>query len=547
MGRELGVEFRYNRRMSFFWRVLVWVAVALGVIAVHTSALATPQTTAAVGAGVAPETVEEPDSPRASMQHYFELCNKAKYAEAAIYLDTPRSEAKRGPELAQMLAAVLSKKIWIEVDQLSGASDGKKDDGLPANTDEIGRIKMPGSVSQPVRIVRREARTQDEEARWVFSQQTVAHIDEWYSDLDDRWIRKRIPAPLLEMGPEALLWWQWIALPLLMTLALAIGRVLSYVSRKIVSRMALRTPTTVDDRLVLRLDGPIAIAWALLITYVLVPKLGLYVPAEQFVRRLLKAFGLLAFFWALFRAVAVVCETIAEAPWAISRPGVQTLASVGARAGKIAVGAIGVVAILSQLGYPVASLITGLGIGGVVLALAAQKTVENLFGSISILADQPFRVGDFIRVDGVEGRVETIGLRSTRIRTADRTLVILPNGKLADMRIESFASRDRFRLVAKLPILKSASPETIKSITNAIEKILDEHPKTKGLVHSALLVGYTDQSIDIETIAYVATTDAIEFGKIRDELLAAFLVAIRETGAELASPHVVMAPAAPAA
>lgn len=530
--------------MSIFGRLLAWVVIVLSVVTLRSVALAAPPAVAAAGAAaatlVANDADEEPDSPRASMQHYFELCNKAKYAEAAVYLDVPKSEAKRAPELAQMLAAVLNKKIWIELDQLAGTSDGKKDDGLPANTDEIGRIKMPGSASQPVRIVRRDAKTQDEEARWVFTQQTVAHIDQWYSDLDDRWIRKRLPAPLLAMGPEALLWWQWIAVPLLMAGAIVVGRLLSFVSRKVVSRLALRTPTKVDDRLVLRLDGPIAIAWALLITYILVPKLGLYVPAEEFVRRILKALGLLAFFWALLRAVAVVCETIAEAPWAISHPGVQTLASVGARAGKIAVGAIGVVAILSQLGYPVASLITGLGIGGVVIALAAQKTVENLFGSVSILADQPFRVGDQIKVDGIEGRVETIGLRSTRIRTADRTLVILPNGKLADMRIESFAPRDRFRFVAKLPIAKSATPGTLKKITTQIGKLLDEHPKTKGFEHSALLVGYTDQSIDIEAVAYVNTTDATDFGNIRDELLGAFLDAIRGAGAELASPQIVV-------
>ena len=121
--------------------------------------------------------------------------------------------------------------------------------------------------------------------------------------------------------------------------------------------------------------------------------------------------------------------------------------------GKLVVGAIALMVALSALGYPVTSVIAGLGIGGVALALAAQKTVENLFGSVSILADQPFQVGDTIRVDTVEGTVETIGLRSTRMRTVDRTLIIIPNGKLADMRIESLGPRDRMRFATRLSLV----------------------------------------------------------------------------------------------
>ncbi len=90
-------------------------------------------------------------------------------------------------------------------------------------------------------------------------------------------------------------------------------------------------------------------------------------------------------------------------------------------------------ATLAAFGYPVATVLAGLGIGGIALAFGAQKTIENLFGSIALAADQPFRVGDFVRIEDFTGNVERIGMRSTQIRTSDRTLVSLPNGKLADM------------------------------------------------------------------------------------------------------------------
>src|SRR5206468_11561346 len=108
------------------------------------------------------------------------------------------------------------------------------------------------------------------------------------------------------------------------------------------------------------------------------------------------------FFWGLFRAVTVAGDE-AQTTWAVDKPSVRSLASVGVRLGKVVVAALATMVALSELGYPVTSVIAGLGIGGIALALAAQKTVENLFGSVSILVDQPFQVGDTIRVDTVEG------------------------------------------------------------------------------------------------------------------------------------------------
>jgi len=191
---------------------------------------------------------------------------------------------------------------------------------------------------------------------------------------------------------------------------------------------------------------------------------------------------------------------------------------------------------LSQLGYPVTTVIAGLGIGGVALALAAQKTVENLFGSISILADQPFGVGDTIRVDTIEGTVETIGLRSTRLRTVERTLIIIPNGKLADMRIESLGPRDRMRFATKLPLARDTKVAQIESIVAKLRERLRSHPSVledEVVVHLAAL---GESSFDVEVAAQIETLDSNEFAKIREELLLECVRMVDAEGARLAVP-----------
>jgi MscS family membrane protein len=196
---------------------------------------------------------------------------------------------------------------------------------------------------------------------------------------------------------------------------------------------------------------------------------------------------------------------------------------------------IAAIAVLSELGYPVTSLVAGLGIGGVALALAAQKTVENLFGSLSIGVDQPFRVGDYITVDTVSGTVESIGLRSTRIRTLDRTQVTLPNGKLADMRVESFAGRDRIRFVCVLALSRGTSAAAVREVLLGARTLLQDHPKVWPEM-SVALARLGESSLDVEITAWFVTTDSAEFVKLREDVLLDLLEIVEKAGASLAYP-----------
>jgi len=240
--------------------------------------------------------------------------------------------------------------------------------------------------------------------------------------------------------------------------------------------------------------------------------------------------------WAVWRFVDVVAEISWDSPWSHNHAGSRGLIPLARRAGKAVVAAAALLLLLSALGYPVTSLIAGLGIGGLALALASQKTVENLFGAFSLGIDQPFREGDFVRIDDLLGTVERLGLRSTRIRTLDRTLVSIPNGKLAEMRLETFAVRDRMRFACSLGVVYGTSAEQVKRILNELEQLLRSHPKLWPDGVSVRFTELTSFALNLEVSCWFDTRDFDEFTLIRQELLLAFLKIVEDAGTALAYP-----------
>jgi MscS family membrane protein len=209
---------------------------------------------------------------------------------------------------------------------------------------------------------------------------------------------------------------------------------------------------------------------------------------------------------------------------------------IAARMGKVAVATLAVVVGLSELDYPVASLLAGLGIGGLAFALAAQKTVENLFGAVAISLDQPIREGDFVKVEDFVGTVEAIGLRATRIRTLDRTLISLPNGKVADMRLESFSARDRMRLACEIGLEYRTTEQQMREVLAGLEGVLRSHPK---IWPDAVVVRFKQfgaSSLDIEIMAWFETADWGEFQLIRQEVLLQFMGVVERAGTSFAFP-----------
>jgi MscS family membrane protein len=345
-----------------------------------------------------------------------------------------------------------------------------------------------------------------------------------------------LPAWLRAAGPAGLAWWQWLAIPVLALLALALGALLGWLTRHLLGRIAGRTQATWDDRLLERVAGPITLLWTMALATAFAPALELGPGVTDAIRRVIRAGITLGLFWGALRSVGVVSAIAAEGPWARKNPSLVGFLPVGRKMARVVVFALGLVAVLGELGFQVASLVAGLGIGGIALALAAQKTVENLFGSVAIGVDQPFRVGDYVKVDDFAGTVESIGMRSTRFRTLDRTLITIPNGKLSDMRAETFAARDRLRLLAVLGLVYSTRADPMRRVLAEVEAALRAHPKIWADTVSVRLVGLGESTLDVEVMAWFRTTDWNEFTLIRQELLLRFMEIVEAAGTSFAFP-----------
>jgi MscS family membrane protein len=481
---------------------------------------------------VAQAQEEEPNAtPRSTVRAFLDAADHGRY-ETAAQIAFPRNGA--GPAFedptrtARQLKAVLDNYLYLDITKISDVPGGRVDDKLGQEVEEIGRIPTADGRSESVRLVKYAG------VGWLFAPSTLNKVPGWYDRLPDRWLREHLPEPLFRTGPREVLWWQWLALPVLLLVSLVIGRLLAGAVHLLVSSMFRHG---VKDAFIHRLVGPFTLVLAVVVARGMLILLILTVPAEQFFDAFLSALLLLAVFWAALRVVDFGIEWLRSTSFAKGRPERLALLPLFSKTAKIGIGLFAIVAALQKLGYPAASLIAGLGIGGLAFALAAQKTIENLFGSVILGVDQPFRPGDFVKVeDALIGTVENVGLRSTRIRTPERTMVTLPNGRLADMRIETFAARDRIRFYVVLGLVYTTTSEQMRRILAEIKELLKAAPDMYPEEPQAFFTTFGASSLDVEVVAWVNTTDFTRYKELRQTLYLQMMEIVERNGSGFAFP-----------
>lgn len=201
---------------------------------------------------------------------------------------------------------------------------------------------------------------------------------------------------------------------------------------------------------------------------------------------------------------------------------------------KVFIISIAFLVIIQNLGYNVVSLLTGLGIGGLAVALAAQQTLSNLFGSITIFADKPFKIGDWVEVDKFVGTIETIGLRSTRLRTFSGSLVTIPNSKMADSYIENVARRPFIRKVYTLGVTYDTGYEKMGKTLEIVREIYRNHPSTERAW--VYFMDFGAHSLDIQIFHWCKYLAYEEWLKATEDINLEIMQKLKEIGVEVAFP-----------
>jgi MscS family membrane protein len=314
------------------------------------------------------------------------------------------------------------------------------------------------------------------------------------------------------------------------------GTLLGRPTRALLKRLVLHTETDLDDMMVSAARRPIILIWSVVVSRLALGWLALPAGVRVFVVELQQALAIVALFWLILRAITVLQDNLAREAWTARHPAMRSLIPLGARIARVFVFIAAVLVTISQFGYPIATILAGLGIGGIAVALGAQKSLEHFFGSVSIGVDQPFRVGDWVIINGVEGEIEAIGLRSTRIRTLDRTVVSMPNGQLADTRSENFAPRERIRWRTNIGLQYNTPRATLKQVRDEIEALLRTHPKMFLDRIVVRLAGFGAFSLDIELFCWINTNMPDEYREIREELMFGVMEIVERNGASFAFP-----------
>jgi len=452
-----------------------------------------------------PATALGPEVPRGAMARFLDACREGHYARAAEYLNLrqlPQAvRAQRGPELARELETVLDRALWVDLDRLSDQPEGDPEDGLPALRDSLGTIE---TATGPVEVLIERVSQPGGVPVWKIAASTVAAIPALYDEFGWGPLAKVLPAPFFQLRFLQIRLWQWIGLTL------------------------LAARPTLDARLAEHASGPLRFAIGLAVFAAGLRFLALAVPVQRFLVAAEKALAIVAATWLVLRGLDVLMARF-ERRLDESRH-VRAVATVplGRRTLKVFVAVVAFIAALQNFGFNVTGLIAGLGVGGLAVALAAQKTVENLFGSVSLVADQPVRVGDVCRFGDTVGTVEDIGLRSTRVRTVDRTLVTIPNAQFSTLALENLSQRDRIPVRATVTLPQGTSAERVRQVLAALREMVVSHPKVHADSARARFVRMGPQALELELIAYVLTARWDEFVEIREQI---FLRALEVVGA----------------
>lgn len=485
-----------------------------------------------------PEAAAAPPgaTPRSAVNAFLDATRNGDYGAATRYLDLRNlsgAARQEDPEtLARQLGTVLSQTWWVDPDSLSGDPEGRRDDGLAPNREEVHRIEMDGGE---IPILLQRGRV-DGELIWRFASPTLSRVPAMYEHFGYGPMAEYLPQWFFEWQLFGLQFWQWIGLFTLLVTAGFVAWIAASAGHSVARVLLRRVDEGTRDRLTALVAGPLRLVIAVLVfsggKYLLNPSVVMLAVLSALEQVAL----VIAITWTFLRLVDVGIELVRGRLEQNGQSQAIQLLPPGRKTLKALILVMAVLVAMDNFGFNVTALLAGLGVGGIAVALAAQKTVENLFGGVTLYADRPVRVGDFCRFGDKIGTVEEIGLRSTRVRTLDRTVISVPNAEFANLQLENFAKRDRIWYHPTIGLRYETTPDQLRYVLVEIRRMLYAHPKVDPDPARIRFESFGAYSLNLGIFAYVNVTDFGEYLEVAEDLNLRIMDIVEKAGTGFAFP-----------
>jgi MscS family membrane protein len=291
--------------------------------------------------------------------------------------------------------------------------------------------------------------------------------------------------------------WQWLGLLGIIVLGVILAKVTTFAIARLLHRLLKETPENERRKMWSKARRPFGALVIGGVFLIFLPWLGLAPTTFGILNLAATVVSAAAGVWAAYRIVDILSLYLVHLARGTESKLDDMLIPMLRKIVKIFVVAIGGVFVAQNLDIEVGSLLAGLGLGGLAFALAAKDTVANIFGSITVLLDQPFQVGDWVVLDGIEGTVERVGFRSTRIRTFYNSLIAFPNAKLISGIVDNYGARRYRRYSTKFGISFDTPPDTVEAFCEGLREIVRIHPYTRKDYFHVYLNGLADSWLEI--------------------------------------------------
>jgi MscS family membrane protein len=471
-------------------------------------------------------------TPSNSVLGFLKAAQAGDYSIASQYLQM--SPARRQLEGEQMAAKL---KFALDHAFTGSLSRYTQPEGAPQEGVALGHQKLGTMSAGDVEVDLDLVRLSDPNAGkiWLISADTLVKLPELSDQLEARQVESKLPGALVKNQLAGMPLWQWLAMLLAVPVAAGLGWILLAVL-EIPVRWWARRRGQLDVASWRSVSGPMWLLTGTLLHQVFMFRLRMPLLPRHYYFQVTYIALILSATWIAWRFVRWSLHRVRMRALARGHAGTGSLMLMVERILKFVIFLLGILAILGNLGFNMSTALAGLGIGGLAIGFGAQKTIENLFGGVSVLGDEVFRVGDVCRFGDRTGVVEDIGLRSTRIRTEDRTLLAIPNGTVATINLENFSRRDKILFKTNLGLRPESKPDHVRFVLSEIRKLLYSHPKVETKTVRVRLTDIAGTSLNVEILSYILTQDFGEFAAIREDLLLRMMDVVEDSGGGLALP-----------